>query len=87
MLLPYKFFGRSRACVLGPFLNRTRSLLSSSIFLQISEALRSKNIFCYLCFTDGIIWGGVEQATRFLGCAVSEGERVEPSIQDVSEHI
>lgn len=57
MLPPYNFFGRSRTCgcVLGPFLNLTRSLLSSSIFLQISEALRSKNIFCYLCFTDGII--------------------------------
>lgn len=42
-------------CVLGPFHNLTSSLLSGSIFLQISEALRSKNIFCYLCFTDGII--------------------------------
>lgn len=42
-------------CVLGPFHNLTSSLLSSSIFLQISEALRSENIFCYLCFTDGII--------------------------------
>lgn len=77
MLLPYNFFGRSRTCgcILGHFLNLIRSPLSSSIFLQISEALRGKNIFCYLCFTGGIIYEGVKQATSFFGlCGLRSGE-------------